>query len=54
MVCFGFLNSFGVLLPVWSEEFKTSKGKTAWIGSITSGLIFLLSPFAIQLNFQFG
>ena len=36
-VLFGSLFSVGVLYVAWLSEFHTSKGDTAWIGSIATG-----------------
>lgn len=34
---FGTLFSVGVLYVEWLDEFQTSKGDTAWIGSLATG-----------------
>lgn len=34
---FGSLYSVGVLYVTWLDEFHTSKGNTAWIGSLSTG-----------------
>ncbi|XP_032228205.2 monocarboxylate transporter 10 isoform X4 [Nematostella vectensis] len=46
----GFMLSFGVLLPVLSSEFNESKGKTAWVGSLATGLLFSMGLPVVQLT----
>ena len=42
MLVFGALFSVGVLYVEWLDEFKASRGATAWVGSIATGTTLLM------------
>ncbi|XP_065643775.1 monocarboxylate transporter 10 [Hydra vulgaris] len=46
---FGVHYTYGVLFPSILKEFNQGQGKTAWAGSLASGLLFLSSIVAIKL-----
>ncbi|XP_028513916.1 monocarboxylate transporter 3 [Exaiptasia diaphana] len=45
---FGYMLSFGVVLPVLSKHFNSSRGSTAWIGSLAIGFSYLFGPLAVK------
>ncbi|XP_065061380.1 monocarboxylate transporter 10-like [Rhopilema esculentum] len=51
---FGFMRMFGIFYSVFLKEFKSSKEKTAWVGSIPVSLVFILSPLAMWLHERYG
>nr|XP_039273830.1 monocarboxylate transporter 14-like [Styela clava] len=53
-VLFGSLYSVGVLYVVWLDEFQTSKGNTAWIGSLATGSSLLAGPLGSALISRIG
>lgn len=44
----GIIFSFGVLFPKILKEFNTSKGTTAWIGSLQAGCYLVIGKFESQ------
>uniref|UniRef100_H2YM84 Major facilitator superfamily (MFS) profile domain-containing protein n=1 Tax=Ciona savignyi TaxID=51511 RepID=H2YM84_CIOSA len=50
---FGSLFSVGVLYVEWLGEFGTSRGQTAWIGSIAAGTTLLMGPLGSALLDRF-
>lgn len=51
---FGIINSFGVLLVAMKELEGADVFKTAWVGSMCSGLTFMMSPVASFLTDRLG
>lgn len=51
---FGSLFSVGVLYVTWLDEFRTSKGNTAWIGSLATGSCLLAGPIGSALISRIG
>ncbi|XP_066932770.1 monocarboxylate transporter 10-like [Clytia hemisphaerica] len=45
---FGVHYTYGILYPNLLKEFKRGEGQTAWVGSLSSGLLFLSSTLAIK------
>ncbi|XP_048246512.1 monocarboxylate transporter 14-like isoform X3 [Haliotis rufescens] len=46
-IVFGLMQSFGVIYVELLDQFKSSRGETAWIGSLLSGLVLLLGPVGV-------
>ncbi|XP_048246380.1 monocarboxylate transporter 14-like [Haliotis rufescens] len=46
-IVFGLMQSFGVIYVELLDQFKSSRGETAWIGSLLSGLLLLLGPLDV-------
>lgn len=45
----GFAMSFGILLPELMKEFRESRQKTVWVGSLAVGLTFFFGPLGSLL-----
>ena len=52
VIIFGQLFSTGVLYVHWLDEFKKTRGQTAWIGSIASGTTLLMGEFSKPSGFS--
>lgn len=50
LLAYGSPQSVGVLYPEWLSAFQESKGMTAWVGSLVSGIGLIASKF----NSMFG
>lgn len=50
----GTMNNFGILFSELLVEFNESKQATAWVGSITYGLMFMSGPIATSLCERIG
>ncbi|XP_029193818.1 monocarboxylate transporter 4-like isoform X3 [Acropora millepora] len=50
----GLIFSFGILVPVFMEDFKTSTERVAWCGSVSIAMFQGLGPFAGSLINRFG
>lgn len=50
----GIAYSFGVFLDAWMVDFKSSKSKTSWVGSLLTGGYLLMGPLAGSLVNQYG
>ncbi|XP_046558292.1 monocarboxylate transporter 14-like [Haliotis rubra] len=46
-IVFGLMQSFGVIYVELLGQFESSRGETAWIGSLLSGLVLLLGPLDV-------
>ncbi|XP_046558282.1 monocarboxylate transporter 14-like [Haliotis rubra] len=46
-IVFGLMQSFGVIYVELLGQFESSRGETAWIGSLLSGLVLLLGPVGV-------
>ncbi|XP_065643931.1 monocarboxylate transporter 10 [Hydra vulgaris] len=53
-IVLGIMNNFGLLFAMLLEEFHGTKTQTAWVGSITYGLMFLSGPIATSLCQRLG
>lgn len=45
LLAYGSPQSVGVLYPEWLNAFQESKGMTAWVGSLVSGVGLIASKF---------
>ncbi|XP_067676408.1 uncharacterized protein [Haliotis asinina] len=50
----GILHAFGVFFVEFIEDFKTTKGTAAWVGSVAYGLSMAVGPFVSMLVEKFG
>ncbi|XP_060597365.1 monocarboxylate transporter 12-like [Ruditapes philippinarum] len=50
----GLLYSFGILYIEFLNQYEGSKGETAWIGSLATGLQLVMGPIASVLTNKFG
>ncbi|XP_046558269.1 monocarboxylate transporter 14-like [Haliotis rubra] len=46
-IVIGLMQSFGVIYVELLDQFNSSRGETAWIGSLLSGLVLLLGPVGV-------
>ncbi|KAF5900645.1 monocarboxylate transporter 9, partial [Clarias magur] len=51
---YGSPQSVGVLYPEWLDAFQESKGMTAWVGSLVSGVGLIASPICSACVVNFG
>lgn len=51
---FGIMNSSGIIFVKLKETFKGAAFSTSWVGSISIGMTFLISPMASILTDKFG
>ncbi|CAL8254958.1 unnamed protein product [Lota lota] len=54
LLAYGSPQSVGVLYPEWLHVFQQSKGMTAWVGSLVSGLGLIASPVCSACVDNFG
>ncbi|CAG0889080.1 unnamed protein product [Darwinula stevensoni] len=50
----GIARSFGVFLPALALDFRETRGKTAWVGSLLAGFYLTVGPVASALTNRFG
>lgn len=53
-LAYGSPQSVGVLYPEWLNTFQDSKGMTAWVGSLVSGVGLIASPICSACVVNFG
>ncbi|XP_065098857.1 monocarboxylate transporter 9b [Paramisgurnus dabryanus] len=54
LLAYGSPQSVGVLYPEWLNTFQDSKGMTAWVGSLVSGVGLIASPICSACVVNFG
>ncbi|KAF4085287.1 hypothetical protein AMELA_G00115850 [Ameiurus melas] len=54
LLAYGSPQSVGVLYPEWLDAFQESKGMTAWVGSLVSGVGLIASPICSACVVNFG
>ncbi|KAL6474705.1 hypothetical protein MHYP_G00157450 [Metynnis hypsauchen] len=54
LLAYGSPQSVGVLYPEWLSAFQESKGMTAWVGSLVSGVGLIASPICSACVVNFG
>ncbi|CAL8299117.1 unnamed protein product [Merluccius merluccius] len=54
LLAYGSPQSVGVLYPEWLQAFQESKGMTAWVGSLVSGVGLIASPVCSACVDNFG
>ncbi|KTF83822.1 hypothetical protein cypCar_00034316 [Cyprinus carpio] len=54
LLAYGSPQSVGVLYPEWLNTFQDSKGMTAWVGSLVSGVGLIASPVCSACVVNFG
>ncbi|CAG9854182.1 unnamed protein product [Phyllotreta striolata] len=54
MVVDGVINSFGIFLSYLKQEFDSTDGIIAWVGSILAGVTLLVGPLASALTNKYG
>ncbi|GAA6069588.1 monocarboxylate transporter 9b isoform X1 [Tachysurus ichikawai] len=54
LLAYGSPQSVGVLYPEWLNAFQESKGMTAWVGSLVSGVGLIASPICSACVVNFG
>ncbi|XP_055032615.2 monocarboxylate transporter 9b isoform X2 [Misgurnus anguillicaudatus] len=54
LLAYGSPQSVGVLYPEWLNTFHDSKGMTAWVGSLVSGVGLIASPICSACVVNFG
>lgn len=54
LLAYGSPQSVGVLYPEWLSAFQESKGMTAWVGSLVSGVGLIASKLTAWCNLCFS
>jgi MFS family permease len=54
MIVDGIAYTFGIILPQMMNYYDSTKGKTAWVGSLLSGMYLSVGPLVSALTNKFG